>query len=90
MSKGQEALKELGECLLLEGALDIINQERIGFIAKELSVLAIVKKYHITPAFFAFNESYQAYIENMSFYLEDEPLMSEEEYNLAKEILNEA
>lgn len=44
MSKGQEALKELGECLLLEGALDSINQERIGFIAKELKEYEEMKR----------------------------------------------
>ena len=84
MSKGLEALKEIkSEPFSWEKLKDSLDT-----IEKELKALEIVKKYHITPAFFAFNESYKAYIENMSFYLEDEPLMSEEEYNLAKEVLN--
>lgn len=81
MSKGLEALERVIETFYNK------ESEDIKTVRKNLTVLEIVKKYHITPAFFAFNESYQAYIENMSFYLEDEPLMSEEEYNLAKEVL---
>ena len=79
MSKGLDALQEL-----------MNNKNKIKnyyIISKELKALEIVKKYHITPAFFTFNETYQAYIENMTFY-EHEALMSEEEYNLAKEVLN--
>jgi len=87
MSKGLEALKIIYELEDLQGGRDEF-WKAYRIIEKELKTLEIVKKYHITPAFFAFNESYQAYIENMSFYLEDEPLMSEEEYNLAKEVLS--
>ena len=82
MSKGLEALERIIETFYDK------ESEDIKTVRKYLMTLEIVKKYHITPAFFAFNESYQAYIENMSFYLDDEPLMSEEEYNLAKEVLN--
>lgn len=91
MSKGLEALIRIEDLLNRLYETDVINDDHThdtNVIEKELKALEIVKKYHITPAFFAFNESYQAYIENMSFYLEDEPLMSEEEYNLAKEVLN--
>lgn len=86
MSKGLEALKE-----------HIINLKSLGFtrceewlglivIEKELKALEIIKKYHITAAFFMFNSTYKSYEVNMSFY-EDEQTMSEEEYNLAKEVL---
>lgn len=88
MSKGLNSLNEMVIHLNSKYGKTQEALEDFRNIEKELKALEIVKKYHITPAFFAFNESYQAYIENMSFYLEDEPLMSEEEYNLAKEVLN--
>ena len=53
---------------------------------KEKKVLEIMKKYKHFQSFFAFNPTYKDYQANMSIY-EDEELMSEEEYDLLKEVL---
>lgn len=45
MNKGLEALKDLKECIQLEGVLDCINEERVNVIEKELQALDILKKY---------------------------------------------
>lgn len=84
--------KELKRLEELEKAFDSLSKENEK-IMKELSkeieknrAFEIVKKYHITQAFFIFNTTYKSYEVNMSFY-EDEEIMSEEEYNLVKEVL---
>ena len=82
MTKGFQALKDIGECLLLEGALDDINQERIGFIAKELRALEIIKtkkvniKCIISGWLLGKYNSYKAHIS-----------LTQEEYDLLKEVL---
>lgn len=88
MSKGQEALKELGECLLLEGALDIINQERIGFIAKELRALEIINKKIVNVYEELYNtENYKDY--KLTFdYISKDMQLTQEEYEFLKEVLN--
>lgn len=82
MTKGFQALKDIGECLLLKGVLDDINQERIGFIAKELRALEIIKtkkvniKCIISGWLLGKYNSYKAHIS-----------LTQEEYDLLKEIL---
>ena len=53
---------------------------------KEHKALDVMKKYKHFQSFFAFNPTYKDYQANMSIY-EDEELMSEEEYNLLREVL---
>ena len=91
MSKGLKALEIIKNAMTIYVGCASNIYTRYPFeckdIEKELKALELVKKYHITPAFFTFNPTYNSYELNMSFY-EDEELMSEEEYNLAKEVLN--
>ena len=90
MSKGLEALKKIEKEMSRLCGMDIAYDGKVfnlfHIVGKELQALEIIKKYHITAAFFTFNNTYKTYEVNMSFY-EDEELMSEEEYNLAKEVL---
>ena len=101
MSKGLEELRRakyyIGQVMIRDK--EIANNKLLNClcdfeksyitIEKELKTLEIVKKYHVTPALFDFYETYQCYVENMKLFGdENEEILSEEEYNLAKEILN--
>ena len=83
MSKGLEALVslELNACQTSDQ-----KEWAYNIIEKELKALDIMKKYKHFQSFFAFNPTYKVYQVNMSFY-EDEELMSEEDYDLLKEVL---
>ena len=88
MSKGLESLKQL-KMWATNGytACKEKECEKIAApIEKELKALEIMKKYKHFQSFFAFNPTYKVYQVNMSFY-EDEELMSEEDYDLLKEVL---
>ena len=90
MSKGLEALKELkmwadnGYCACKPEKAD----ELASIIENKLKALELMKKYNVRPSDFHYHTTYEVYKCNMSF-IEDEELMSEEEYNLLKEVLNE-
>lgn len=88
MSKGLEALKELKECLELEGALDYINKERTNIIEKELKALEIVKV--ILTDFIEFNVIELPHINKVHYEIKifEEPIyVSKEKYDLLKEVL---
>lgn len=53
---------------------------------KKLKALEIIKKYNFRPSDFHYCATYNIYLCNMSFAEKDE-LMSEEEYDLLKEVL---
>ena len=85
MSKGLEALQYLDD--IAHGRkMDLDAHELKLIVEKELKALEIIKKYNIRPSDFIYHTSYKVYQCNMSF-IGDDKLMSEEEYNLLKEVL---
>ena len=53
---------------------------------KSEKALEIIKKYNIRPTDFHYHKTYNIYLCNMSF-ADDFEIMSEDEYNLLKEVL---
>ena len=82
MNKGLEALEHLNKNIIVAEDID----EDFNIIEKELKAFEIIKKYNIRPSDFHYCTTYNIYLLNMSFAEKDE-IMSEEEYDIAKEVL---
>ena len=54
---------------------------------KKLKALDIIKKYNIRPSDLLYHTTYIAYLYNMTIITEGDEIMSEEEYDLLKEVL---